>query len=551
MEYDLSQSALTMLHDAIIYTPFNLPINNRYQISDIKNEVVYIYDSREKVKVIAPVFFKFAPLANPYNYIVNEHADVSVDIFQLQQYVSITNANEFIYCENSAFTDSFFTYISSTLIDRHNFIHAVNYYGSYIGIKHKYKLDVCEEFEELMESSYFKSNRKTLFTFEDEEYNVMFDNINGSLIPLHIDMDSNIDLELEMDVMPTSTFTVGEEGIQEKVVNEYLPVDTVCAEEPLLIEYADKIKRKSSMCSSRSSNTTENTVSVDTVGAEDTNTDTDTDDDNVWTDEDTIDADDECMLIIDKFPVQTICMEKCENTLEYLMMSGSMDTADQWRSALMQIIMILITYQKVFHFTHNDLHTCNIVYSLTDKEYVTYMFNSKIYKVPTFNKIFKIIDFGRSMYRYNGSLFCSNDFNLIDGPGAEQYNTEPYYNPDKPRVEQNYSFDLCRLGCGLYDEFIDDYSKSMSKIRDLILQWCTTDNGKNILYKKGKENEGKERYSSFKLYKMIARTVHAHTPIAQLSNSLFSSYIISQKSFLKLPANKIIHINIDAMFVLI
>ena len=30
----------------------------------------------------------------------------------------------------------------------------------------------------------------------------------------------------------------------------------------------------------------------------------------------------------------------------------------------------LIVYQKVFHFTHNDLHTNNIMFLLTDKKYL-------------------------------------------------------------------------------------------------------------------------------------------------------------------------------------
>ena len=33
---------------------------------------------------------------------------------------------------------------------------------------------------------------------------------------------------------------------------------------------------------------------------------------------------------------------------------------------------------------------------------------------------------------------------------------EPYFNENKPRLEPNYSFDLCRLGCSLFDYFIDD-----------------------------------------------------------------------------------------------
>ena len=27
---------------------------------------------------------------------------------------------------------------------------------------------------------------------------------------------------------------------------------------------------------------------------------------------------------------------------------------------------------------------------------------------------------------------------------------------DKPRIDPNYSFDLCRLGCSLFDYFVDD-----------------------------------------------------------------------------------------------
>ena len=31
-----------------------------------------------------------------------------------------------------------------------------------------------------------------------------------------------------------------------------------------------------------------------------------------------------------------------------------------------------------------------------------------------------------------------------------------YLNENKPRIDPNYSFDLCRLGCSLFDYFIDD-----------------------------------------------------------------------------------------------
>ncbi len=60
---------------------------------------------------------------------------------------------------------------------------------------------------------------------------------------------------------------------------------------------------------------------------------------------------------------------------------------------------------------------------------------------------------------------------------------------------------------------------------DVVEDWCTDDKGKNVVYKAN----GEERYPNFKLYKMIARTVHAHTPEAQLDRPVFQRFAISKK----------------------
>ena len=73
---------------------------------------------------------------------------------------------------------------------------------------------------------------------------------------------------------------------------------------------------------------------------------------------------------------------------------------------------------------------------------------------------------------------------------------------------------------------IDDFEemKDLTKIKDpvkrIILEWCTDDKGLNMLYK----TNGQERYPDFKLYKMIARCVHNHTPQAQLERPEFAQY---------------------------
>ena len=72
---------------------------------------------------------------------------------------------------------------------------------------------------------------------------------------------------------------------------------------------------------------------------------------------------------------------------------------------------------------------------------------------------------------------------------------------------------------------IDDVeAEEDTGIKSMICGWCTDDNGKNILYKRN----GEERYPSFKLYKMIARSVHNHTPEKQLDYDYFKQYMVDE-----------------------
>jgi hypothetical protein len=102
-------------------------------------------------------------------------------------------------------------------------------------------------------------------------------------------------------------------------------------------------------------------------------------------------------------------------------------------------------------------------------------------------------------------------------------------NTKKPLLEPNPSFDLCRLGTSIYDFIIDEQDEinpdKMNDFQRTIQRWCTDDNGKNVLYMKS----GEERYLNFKLYKMISRTVHQHTPQEQLNDPFFSKYEYTSK----------------------
>lgn len=230
------------------------------------------------------------------------------------------------------------------------------------------------------------------------------------------------------------------------------------------------------------------------------------------------------ILVLKEMPVQVVAMEKCENTLDSLLEKNEL-RVEELESAMFQVILMLYTYQELFDFTHNDLHTNNIMYILTEQEFLTYRIQGTFYKIPTFGKIYKIIDFGRAIYTVNDKVICSDSFSE-HGMAYSQYNFEPFYNPQKPRLLPNKSFDLCRLGCSIIDFIIDDLNdlEKFKKVPvyDLIISWIYDDAGVNILYKKN----GEDRYPDFKLYKMIARIVHHHTPARQLGHTCFEKYVM-------------------------
>ena len=225
------------------------------------------------------------------------------------------------------------------------------------------------------------------------------------------------------------------------------------------------------------------------------------------------------------FPCQIICLENLKDTLDSLIENNENKLHKKSGLRVCFKLMILIVYQKVFDFTHNDLHTNNIMYNHTDKKFINYHYNGVYYRVPTYGKLYKIIDFGRAIYKFDGKQIISDSF-YLKGDAAGQYNFSRCMNHRKKEIKPNRSFDLCRLACSLFDYIFDDITdKPQSKIEHLIYEWVTDDTGKNILYK----SDGEERYPDFKLYKMISRKVTKHLPEKQVEKEIFKSFVSSKK----------------------
>ena len=516
---------------------------------------------------VSSFFVKYSPLLDPIKYLCGKYD--KLNIFELpdckkdkinNQLDKLNEANNFSY------VDGLFVYLSSQLLKNNNISHGVDFYGSFLAIKNNYSINIYDDFDLISKSDYFNTNLNELFTienFDNQIYNnyshkykkrlnietikntediIGLENIDTKYDDIFVSTESNnenVDIE-NVDIDNADIDNVDIENVDIENVDN----DNDNAPKELNYIYEKDVEHKEdddsgSDCelSSCSSNTdcSDDLSDVDSVSSSineettrDNNEDFDDNDsiDTDESDEESIETDDEnesLIANINKYPVQVICMEKCSETMEHYINNFEDIEEKHWGSMLMQVIMTLIIYQEVFKFTHNDLHSNNVMFVETKQKYLFYHYNKKYYKVPTYGKIFKIIDFGRAIYKVNGNTFCSNAFSK--GEDADtQYNVEPYFNDKKPRLEPNYSFDLCRLGCSLFDFFVPEMSMvneaKENAIANLIIEWCQDDKGRNLLYKSNDE----ERYPDFKLYKMIARTVHNHMPKEQLNRELFKKY---------------------------
>jgi hypothetical protein len=514
---------------------FNMiSLNHKYQVADLCT----LYDQDGK-KVKQDVFVKFSPLLDPLKFITGKYNLKDPRITVLPSLDVDTCLPKIGNANNCSYTDAFFSYLTNLLLEKHGFVHGVPFYGSALAVQDRFRFNLADDLDFAKESEFFMANVGKCFTL-DETAEVLVRDFSGSgsrtnrqkIAILENDalVDAFIDVEEIVDGFCAETVTNTDAELEyEKVVDPHEPLEGKEDDN----ESSSSSESSGSSCSdetessegSESSDRSSERSSEGSEGSSDKNSGSDWETESETNSE--FEKEEPVYSYLHNFPVQMIFQERCTGTFDELLMKRALGT-DAMVAALFQITMILLTYQKAFDFTHNDLHTNNIMYVNTSETHINYCFENAWYRVPTHGRIFKIIDFGRAIYRFQDKVFCSDSF-APSGDAYSQYNCEPFFNESKPRLDPNYSFDLCRLGCSLYDFVTDDdegVAEGNNPVDALIKKWCSDDDDKNVVYKKN----GQERYPNFKLYKMIARTVHGHSPKSQLTSPVFAPFVQSGKS---------------------
>ena len=505
------------------------------------------------------VFFKILPLLNVSQYMMNEYSNETSLLPNIFSYLTTKKLNNY---HNSAYIDSFFSYLASNLTESGSCPTFPIFYGTFNGIAKEFKSDITEEYSLMKNQDWFDFFKNRLFTIEKSKIN--FGN-NKKSNKDEFDFDINLqenDLEENINTLEQNENTeLNEDTLeQNEITLEQNEITLEQNENENTEQNEITLEQNENEDTSEQNEITSEQNEITSEQNEDTQKDPDdTDDsDSNWSDISSSSNSDYDNMINDiklqkvefgnnnieinsvsslsasicsdisfssignnevnfvklyDFPVQLNCIEMLDKTLDnYLDEYGKISDLE-WKSILFQVCFGLAVAQKKYNFVHNDLHSSNIMFKNTDLEYLYFNFKGKYFKIPTFGKISKIIDFGRATFNVGNNLFFSDVFKK-NGDAEGQYSF-PYNNSlNNCKIKPNKSFDLSRLATTIIEHF--DENNSIYKLLKL---WCSDKYG-NFLMK---------YEDDFNLYKKIAKNVTCAVPKDQINKMIFKEFIIEKE----------------------
>jgi len=411
---------------------------------------------------------------------------------------------------NQAYIDGLANYLLGQLRERNISPHFCLFYGAFQGIAKAYRYNITNEFDSYRKYRGFWEKRKEgIFSIHITYDNDEDEEIDEDNHLLHTPTSSLHSTEFNYST-PRSNRSNGTQRTHISIQNEAVPSSLI------ELESVDSIP------------------SADEIADEQDNSQEYSDDDE----------DDVSVYIeLKDYPVMLIFQEHMEGVLDDLLEKE--ETFEEvWTAWTFQVIAALCVAQGVLGFTHNDLHTNNIVWRKTSQEYLYYKTRSgTIFRVPTYGKIFSIIDFGRSIFRVNESWFISDDYEK-GGDAEGQYNFGPLSSSKEETVYPNPSFDLCRYSVSIIEalfpetptEVVDGIVLSKegswivreteSPLWNLLWSWLIDENGKNVLF----DEDNVERFPDFDLYQHISKHVKdVAKPQDQVFKEIFRTYKVNPK----------------------
>jgi len=215
----------------------------------------------------------------------------------------------------------------------------------------------------------------------------------------------------------------------------------------------------------------------------------------------------------DKMPVNLCLMEKLDQTLDDLLDDGYNMSDNEWFSVFFQVAFGLAIAQKYFNFVHNDLHSSNVMFKETQLRYIYFQIDNNYYKIPTYGKITKIIDFARGTFKLGDRWIFSDQFKE-DGDAWGQYDYPVDGTLKNCEHKPNPSFDLVRLGTTVIQRL-----EELTNVREFVESITKDDYDNSLCYDE----------DTFQLYIDIAHNAHNAVPIEVLRRNEFDRFKIAKE----------------------
>ena len=502
---------------------------------------------------VCPTFVKVVHLLDPIDMIKEKYTCPEHPLMPQSENTWKQTLLKLHSHNNQAYVDNVANFVLSRFRELNLTPHCVLYYGSATGISKSYQFNISSEFYTYRQCRWFWKGMKShsaklviskpdgdledLPNYEEICRDIMtcpFDEESDSEFAEPLELESlSVEQEDSSDVESVHSFTF--DTIEEDAdnVKNIFEINKMIVPSPV----------ESSSSSSSEESDTEDSEENETENEENSDTDSD----------ETVELDMDISLEMPNMPIILIYQEAQEGVMDALLDEDDIDGHERgsqgwearWIAWLFQVIAALTFLQKVICFTHNDLHSNNIVWRTTKQKFLYYRNRQgTIWRVPTFGKIFSIIDFGRSIFRLGSHLWVSDD-HWPNQDAGDQYNFGPFFDPSKPKHPPNPSFDLCRLAVSLIDGLFDERPpkkkgkavpvmsedggwkmyETNSPLFNLLWSWTVNDQGQTIY----EDKHGNDKYDGFDLYIRIAQDVHHAVPAEQIHRPMFSQFKWTQK----------------------
>jgi len=539
---------------------YNLEFKNRYKILNLINKnkdrnkydlytkKIYhsdVLDIATKRKKRSKIFFKINSILNPISFIMNKYSNEENISLPFYKKYHMNRINKLLNKNNSAYIDSFCTFVCSKLVDNNLCPNFPKYFGSYCGIMDEYWFDMTDEYEIYNEKDWFKKYLKEgKFRIHKstrmEESGYDHDSINIDYLPSSNKNLIDNNFVKGLDILKLNEYNKSSFDIK--------TFSDISNEENLSLDGIDDVLNLSEKENSSTDSHINNLFTVEgdnMIDSEKNLIDSLSDLSSTSVSNNSISCEPELLVygIIKNIPVNTIITECLDGTLEHILSKDKHELEIikdldiykseefkkvelRWTSYIWQIIFALAIAQKYLKFTHNDLHSNNIMYSETKLKYLYYQIGNRYYRVPTNGYILKIIDFGRAVFKINKKIYFSDVFEF-NGDAGEQY-SYPFEKSKMEEVYPNMSFDLSRLSSSIFDDLfplqLDEDENESSLLMDkdnlyhLLLSWIKDKNGNLVT-----------RFDDFNLYKTIARDVVSGVPKEQFNKKIFDVFEVKSE----------------------